>query len=112
MELGGESPQTIRAQCGAIRYCPDPLGIVTAEQPDKLELADKKSGHCEPRRGVAIPLNDVQSTDNTVGRGLAPADGVVADRFENVCNCADGSVADVIYEKIPGILNFDLDKRK
>lgn len=42
----------------------------------------------------------------------APADGVVADRFENVCNCACGSVADVIYEKIPGILNFDLDKRK
>ena len=34
----------------------------------------------------------------------APADGVVADRFENVCNCADGAVADVIYEKIPEIL--------
>ena len=33
-----------------------------------------------------------------------PADGVVADRFENVCNCADGAVADVIYEKIPAIL--------
>lgn len=34
----------------------------------------------------------------------APADGVVADRFENVCNCADGAVADVIYKKIPAIL--------
>ena len=33
-----------------------------------------------------------------------PCDGVVADRFENVCNCADGAVADVIYEKIPAIL--------
>lgn len=33
-----------------------------------------------------------------------PADGVVADRFENVCKCADGAVADVIYEKIPEIL--------
>lgn len=32
-----------------------------------------------------------------------PADGVVADRFENVCNCADGAVADVIYKKIPEI---------
>ena len=42
----------------------------------------------------------------------SPADGVVADRFENVCNCADGSVADVIYEKIPNILNFHLDKRE
>ena len=33
-----------------------------------------------------------------------PADGVVADRFENVCKCADGAVADVIYKKIPKIL--------
>ncbi len=33
-----------------------------------------------------------------------PADGVVADRFRNVCCCADGAVADVIYEKIPEIL--------
>lgn len=32
-----------------------------------------------------------------------PADGVVADRFENVCQCASGAVADVIYKKIPQI---------
>ena len=41
----------------------------------------------------------------------APADGVAADRFENVCVCKDGSVAEVIYEKIPGFLNLELDKR-
>ena len=35
---------------------------------------------------------------------FCPADGVVADRFPNVCKCADGAVADVIYEKIPEIL--------
>lgn len=35
---------------------------------------------------------------------FCPADGVVADRFPNVCNCADGAVADVIYNKIPEIL--------
>lgn len=35
---------------------------------------------------------------------FCPADGVVADRFENVCPCVDGAVADVIYEKIPRIL--------
>ena len=34
----------------------------------------------------------------------APADGVIADRFETVCNCAEGAVADVIYKKIPEIL--------
>lgn len=32
----------------------------------------------------------------------APADGVVADRFENVCKCAEGAVADVIYKKNSG----------
>ncbi|MBR4289265.1 MAG: HAD-IIB family hydrolase [Oscillospiraceae bacterium] len=42
---------------------------------------------------------------------FTPADAVVAERFPNVCKCADGAVADVIYEKIPRILNLDLDKR-
>lgn len=31
----------------------------------------------------------------------APADGIIADRFENVCDCGNGAVAHVIYEKIP-----------
>lgn len=35
---------------------------------------------------------------------FCPADGTVADRFPNVCNCADGAVAEVIYKKIPEIL--------
>lgn len=44
--------------------------------------------------------------------GFCPADGVVADRFPNVCNCGDGAVADVIYKKIPEILGLCLDKQK
>ena len=28
----------MRARCSAFRHCPDPLGIVTAEQFDKLEF--------------------------------------------------------------------------
>ena len=35
---------------------------------------------------------------------FVPADAILADKFENVCPCADGAVADVIYEKIPDIL--------
>lgn len=35
---------------------------------------------------------------------FCPSDGEVADRFENVCPCGEGAVADVIYEKIPAIL--------
>ena len=33
-----------------------------------------------------------------------PADGIVADRFENVCPCSEGAVAEVIRKKIPEIL--------
>lgn len=35
---------------------------------------------------------------------FCPSDGVVADRFPNVCPCAEGAVADVIYHKIPEIV--------
>ena len=35
---------------------------------------------------------------------FVPNDAILKDRFPNVCNCADGAVADVIYEKIPEIL--------
>ena len=38
---------------------------------------------------------------------FAPADGIIADRFETVCRCAEGAVADVIYKKIPEILGLD-----
>ena len=40
---------------------------------------------------------------------FCPADGIVADRFENVCECGEGAVADVIYKKIPEILEKKLD---
>ena len=50
--------------------------------------------------------NDLPMLLNT-DYAYCPADGIVADRFENVCKCADGSVADVVYEKIPEILKKD-----
>lgn len=37
---------------------------------------------------------------------FSPRDGVVADRFKNVCPCGQGAVADVIYEEIPKILKI------
>ena len=36
---------------------------------------------------------------------FCPADGIVADRFPNVCPCSEGAVAQVIREKIPAILD-------
>lgn len=47
--------------------------------------------------------NDLSMLDGA-DYAYCPADAVVADRYENVCRCADGAVADVIYEKIPEIL--------
>ena len=41
--------------------------------------------------------------------GYCPCDAAVADRFENVCASWEGAVADVIYKKIPEILEKSLD---
>ena len=41
---------------------------------------------------------------------FCPCDGVVANRFPNVCSCAEGAVAEVIYKKIPEILALQLDR--
>ena len=38
LEFCGESPLTMRARCSAFRYFPNPLGIGTAKQFDKLEF--------------------------------------------------------------------------
>lgn len=46
--------------------------------------------------------NDIPMLDGA-DHAYCPADGVVADRYETVCKCGDGAVADVIYEKIPEI---------
>ena len=35
---------------------------------------------------------------------FCPSDGVIADRFPNVCPCAEGAIADVIYKEIPKII--------
>ena len=49
--------------------------------------------------------NDITMLD-AADYAFCPADGVVAARYENVCNCGDGAVADVIYKKIPEILGI------
>ena len=49
--------------------------------------------------------NDVSMLDDA-DFAFSPGDAIVADRYPNVCKCADGAVADVIYEKIPEILKI------
>ncbi len=47
--------------------------------------------------------NDVTML-NEADFAYCPGDAIVKDRYCNVCSCADGAVADVIYKKIPEIL--------
>ena len=58
-------------------------------------------------RKILVCVGDAEN-DTTMLDGAdyayCPSDGVVADRYENVCPCADGAVADVIYHKLPNIL--------
>ena len=61
-------------------------------------------------RSILVCVGDAEndlSMMKDADYAYAPADGYIAGQFETVCKCADGAVADVIYEKIPGILkNF------
>lgn len=50
--------------------------------------------------------NDVTMMD-AADFAYCPAGSIIADRYENVCSCGEGAVADVIYEKIPEILKKD-----
>ncbi|MBR7178821.1 MAG: HAD hydrolase family protein [Oscillospiraceae bacterium] len=47
--------------------------------------------------------NDVTMMEDA-DYAFCPGDAIIRDRFENVCSCAEGAVADVIYKKIPEIL--------
>ena len=47
--------------------------------------------------------NDIPMLDGA-DFAYVPADAALADRYETVCDCASGAVADVIYKKIPEIL--------
>lgn len=49
---------------------------------------------------VGDAKNDIAMLDGA-DYAFCPSDGIVADRYETVCECAKGAVADVIYEKIP-----------
>ena len=64
-------------------------------------------------KSILVCVGDAEN-DLTMLEGadyaFCPSDGVVADRFPNVCPCGEGAVADVIYKKIPEILGFSIDK--
>ena len=63
LEFGGQWPLTMRARCSAFRYCPNPLGVVPAEQFDKLEFGGESPltirARCSAFRYCPDPLGIV-----------------------------------------------------
>ena len=61
-------------------------------------------------RKILVCIGDEQndlSMMDAADYSYCPADAAIADRYENVCGCAEGAVADVIYKKIPQILGIE-----
>ena len=102
IELWGEKIEVYRAASRIIDVHAKGVSKIAAARQLQKELGKK----------ILVCVGDAENDmPMLVGADYAycPADGVVADRFENVCNCADGAVADVIYKKIPEILGLSID---
>ena len=97
LELWGEKVEVYRAAPRIIDVHAKGVSKIAAARQLQQELG-KKILVCAGDAENDLPM--LEGADFA----FCPADGMVADRFPNVCNCADGAVADVIYNKIPKIL--------
>lgn len=102
LELWGDKVEVYRAAPRIIDVHAKGVSKIAAARQLQQELG-KKLLVCAGDAENDIPM--LEGADHA----FCPADGVVADRFEQVCSCAEGAVADVIYKKIPEILGFRLD---
>ena len=90
-----------------IFYATPRIVDVHAKGVSKLQAARKLQQQLEKKILVCVgdADNDVPMLEGA-DHAYCPADSVVAQRFENVCPCAEGAIADVIYKKIPEILQI------
>ena len=102
LELWGDKVEVYRAAPRIIDVHAKGVSKIAAARQLQRELG-KKILVC-----VGDAENDIPRL-NGADYAYCPADGVVAGQFETVCNCADGAIADVIYKKIPEILEISLD---
>lgn len=90
------------------RACPR-LVDIHAKGCSKLQIA--RDIQKELGRSILVCVgdghNDIPMLEGA-DYAFCPADGAIADRFPNVCRCAQGSVAEVIYKKIPEICKTHL----
>lgn len=100
-ELWGDKTVTFRGSPRAVNIHPKNVNKGAAAVDLKARLGKKIL--------VAIgdAINDIPMI-SSADYGYCPADGQVAAQFNTVCNCGDGAVADVIYEKIPAILKKEM----
>ena len=105
LELWGDKVEVYRAAPRIIDVHAKGVSKIAAARQLQAELG-KKILVCAGDAENDIPM--LEGADFA----YCPADGVVANRFPNVCNCADGAIADIIYKKIPEILGFSLDIQK
>ena len=102
--------QEFGAYCEVFRAAPKILdvhakGVSKAKAAQELkEKLGKKILVCVGDGENDLPM--LQAADFA----FTPSDAIVAKHFPNVCPCAEGAVADVIYEKIPTIIKNGLDK--
>lgn len=103
-----EAEQTIRRLYGdkveIFRAAPRIIDV-HAKGVSKINAARQLQKHLGRKLLVCVgdAENDIPMLDGA-DYAFCPADGVVARRYDTVCDCAQGAVADVIYKKIPEIV--------
>ena len=78
---------------------------VHAKGVSKIKAARRLQGQLGRKILVCVGdgENDI-SMLNGADYAFCPEDAIIAEHYKNVCCCAEGAVADVIYKKIPEIL--------
>lgn len=97
MELWGDKIVVYRAAPRIIDVHAKGVSKLAAAR-DLQKTLDRKILVC-----VGDSHNDIPMLEGA-DYAFCPADAVIGGNYPKVCNCADGAVADVIYEKIPEIL--------
>lgn len=98
--------QELGASCEVFRAAPKIIDVHAkgVSKANAARALQKKLG-----RAILVCVGDGENDVSMLcdaDYAFSPGDAIVAKRFPNVCKCAEGAVADVIYEKIPEILKM------